>query len=68
MLHHPEIQKAAQDEIDRVVGSSRLPNFADRDSLLYVEAIYKEVLRWQPIAPIGIPRKMSSNQDDEYKG
>ncbi|CAE6339186.1 unnamed protein product [Rhizoctonia solani] len=68
MLHHPEIQKTAQDEIDRVIGSSRLPTFTDRDSLPYVEAIYKEVLRWQPIAPIGIPRKMASNKDDEYKG
>ncbi|ELU39519.1 cytochrome P450 [Rhizoctonia solani AG-1 IA] len=68
MLHHPEVQKAAQDEIDRMVGSNRLPGFTDRDSLPYVEAIYKEVLRWQPLAPIGIPRKLALDYDDEYKG
>ncbi|KAF8752322.1 hypothetical protein RHS01_07760 [Rhizoctonia solani] len=65
MLHHPEVQKAAQDEIDRMVGSNRLPGFTDRDSLPYVEAIYKEVLRWQPLAPIGIPRKLALDYDDE---
>ncbi|EUC59551.1 cytochrome P450 family oxidoreductase [Rhizoctonia solani AG-3 Rhs1AP] len=68
MLHYPEVQKAAQAEIDRVVGSDRLPSFTDHDSLPYVEAIYKEVLRWQPLAPIGIPRKLASESDDEYSG
>ncbi|CAE6452613.1 unnamed protein product [Rhizoctonia solani] len=68
MLHYPEIQKAAQAEIDRVVGPDRLPSFTYHDSLPYVEAIYKEVLRWQPLAPIGIPRKLASESDDEYKG
>ncbi|KDN38011.1 hypothetical protein RSAG8_09784, partial [Rhizoctonia solani AG-8 WAC10335] len=68
MLYYLEIQAAAQAEIDRVVGSDRLPSFADHDSLPYVEAIFKEVLRWQPLAPIGIPRKLASDSDDEYKG
>ncbi|GAB1520438.1 hypothetical protein RhiTH_003513 [Rhizoctonia solani] len=68
MLHHPKVQEAAQDEIDRIVGPNRLPNFTDRDSLPYIEAIYKEVLRWQPLAPIGIPRKLALNHDDEYEG
>ncbi|KAF8748048.1 cytochrome P450 [Rhizoctonia solani] len=36
------VQEAAQDEIDRIVGPNRLPNFTDRDSLPYIEAIYKE--------------------------
>ncbi|KAF8676139.1 cytochrome P450 [Rhizoctonia solani] len=68
MLHHPKVQEAAQDEIDRIVGPNRLPNFTDRDSLPYIEAIYKEVLRWQPLAPIGIPRKLALNHDDEIPG
>ncbi|CAE6410557.1 unnamed protein product [Rhizoctonia solani] len=67
MLHHPEIQSAAHAEIDCVVGPDRLPSLTDHDSLPYVEAIYKEVLRWQPLAPIGIPR-LASKDDDEYKG
>ncbi|CAE7194397.1 unnamed protein product [Rhizoctonia solani] len=54
MLHYPEIQRTAQAEIDRVIGSDRLPSFTDQESLPYAEAIFKEVLRWQPLAPIGM--------------
>ncbi|KAG8695456.1 hypothetical protein FRC11_001475 [Ceratobasidium sp. 423] len=68
MLHYPEYQKLAQKEIDEVLGKDRLPTFADRSSLPYVEAIYKEVMRWQPLAPIGIPHRLGSETDDEYKG
>ncbi|CAE7110694.1 unnamed protein product [Rhizoctonia solani] len=68
MLHYPEAQKAAQQEIDQVLGKDRLPTFADRSSLPYVESLYKEVMRWKPIGPIGIPHRLGSEQDDEYKG
>jgi hypothetical protein len=68
MLHSPSSQAAAQAEIERVVGVDRLPNYNDRDSLPYVEALYKEVLRWQPLAPLGLPHKYTADQDDEYNG
>ncbi|CAE7175224.1 unnamed protein product [Rhizoctonia solani] len=68
MLHYPEAQKLAQKEIDQVLGKDRLPTFADRASLPYVESLYKEVMRWQPIGPIGIPHRLGSEVDDEYKG
>ncbi|KAK1219050.1 hypothetical protein PQX77_018240 [Marasmius sp. AFHP31] len=45
MVLHPECQVKAREEIDRVVGSERLPAFGDRPSLSYVEAIMQEVLR-----------------------
>ena len=45
MVLHPECQRKAQEEIDSVVGSDRLPQFNDRDSLLYVEAVVQETLR-----------------------
>jgi cytochrome P450 len=54
MILYPETQKKAQDEIDRVVGLNRLPNFDDRDSLIYVEALVREVMRWHPPAPLGL--------------
>ena len=44
MILYPEVQKRAQAEIDGVVGSSRLPNFDDRKSLPYVEALFREVV------------------------
>lgn len=41
---------------------------ADRDSLPFIEALYKEVLRWEPLGPIGIPHRYSADHDDEYNG
>ncbi|KAK0215676.1 cytochrome P450 [Armillaria fumosa] len=55
MLLYPDVQKKAQAEIDDVVGSDRLPGFADRENLPYVNAIVSEVLRWNNVAPIGFP-------------
>lgn len=66
MATHPEVQKRAQEELDRVVGSSRLPAFEDRDQLPYIEAIYREVLRWQPPLSLCIPHIL--DEDDYYKG
>lgn len=53
MLINPEVQRKAQAEIDQVVGSSRLPTFDDRDDLVYLDAVLKEVHRWNPVANLG---------------
>jgi cytochrome P450 len=53
MVLHPRVQAKAQQEIDAVVGSERLPNFADRASLPYLEAVLREILRWRPVTPMG---------------
>ena len=45
MLLYPDVQTTAQHEIDNVIGGDRLPEFEDRDSLPYVNAILSEVLR-----------------------
>ena len=45
MVLYPEVQSRAQEEIDRVVGPDRLPEFKDREDLPYVDAVYKECLR-----------------------
>jgi cytochrome P450 len=66
MTLYPEVQKKAQEEIDRVVGTDRLPTFGDRASLPYVEAVVKETMRWHPIGPMGVPHM--STEDDEYDG
>ncbi|QRV84775.1 cytochrome P450 family protein [Ceratobasidium sp. AG-Ba] len=67
MLYNPLVQTKAQLEISQLL-QDRLPTFEDREQLPYVEAIYKEVLRWQPVGPLGIPHVYAANQDDEYKG
>lgn len=53
MTLYPEVQKTAQAELDAVIGSDRLPSFSDRPQLPYLEAVLKEVLRWNPVAPMG---------------
>ena len=45
MLQSPEAQRLAQDELDRVLSRSRLPEIGDRESLPYVTALVKEVMR-----------------------
>lgn len=45
MVLYPDVQKKAQQEIDDVVGSDRLPEHEDRDSLHYVHAVVRESLR-----------------------
>uniref|UniRef100_A0A8H7XY19 Cytochrome P450 n=1 Tax=Psilocybe cubensis TaxID=181762 RepID=A0A8H7XY19_PSICU len=66
MLMNPGVQKKAQAELDRVLGSKRLPTLEDRKSLPYIEAIYREVLRIRPPLPICLPHR--STEDDIYKG
>ena len=63
---HPEVQKKAQTELDRVVGRSRLPDFRDLDSLVYVRAVLKEVMRWHTVTPLGIPHR--TKKDDVFDG
>ena len=53
MALYPEVQKKAQAEIDSVVGPNRLPNFEDRPSLPYINAVVKESMRWHTPAPLG---------------
>ncbi|KAI0081411.1 cytochrome P450 [Panus rudis PR-1116 ss-1] len=65
MTQHPEVLKKAQEEIDRVVGPGRLPDFGDRDSLPYLDCIIREVFRWHPPVPMGIPHY--SMKDDQYR-
>ncbi|KAJ7259512.1 cytochrome P450 [Mycena haematopus] len=66
MATHPDVQKRAQTEIDSVVGAHRLPEFDDRPSLPFVEALYREVMRWKPVFPLGVAH--ASTADDIYNG
>jgi hypothetical protein len=66
MIECPEAQRKAQEELDKVIGRGRLPDFSDRENLPYMNALYKEVLRVHPALPLGVPR--GSVADDEYNG
>ncbi|KAJ2932202.1 hypothetical protein H1R20_g4910, partial [Candolleomyces eurysporus] len=45
LANHPEVQTKAQEEIDTVIGTDRLPLLTDREALPYVHAIVKEAFR-----------------------
>jgi len=63
----PEAIKPAQEEIDRVVGNERSPDWRDEDKLVYCKALVKEVLRWRSVAILGgLPH--APIQDDVYRG
>ena len=62
----PEVQRKAQEELDRVVGPDRLPEFTDYDSLVYIQAIILESLRWMVVLPLSVPHKLI--REDEFSG
>ncbi|KAK4944644.1 hypothetical protein LTR10_016078 [Elasticomyces elasticus] len=66
MVLHPKAVKEAQEEIERVVGSNRLPVWEDEKNLPYVRALVKEVLRWRPVNKFGMPH--ATSEDDWYEG
>lgn len=62
----PDVQRKTQEEIDRVVGTKRLPTFGDREQLPYLNAVVDEALRWHPILPMGVPH--AADEDDCISG
>ena len=52
MVQNPAVLKRAQAEIDAAVGQDRLPDFGDRASLPYCDAVFAEVLRWGVPVPM----------------
>ncbi|KAF7346479.1 Cytochrome p450 [Mycena sanguinolenta] len=66
MTLNPEVAKKAQNELDAVVGPGFLPGFEHRSELPYCEAVFREVFRWGPILPLGIPH--ATSEDDIYEG
>ncbi|KAJ7484409.1 cytochrome P450 [Mycena latifolia] len=75
MALNSEVQDSAQAEIDALLAPSnpaegsiptRLPIFEDRDQLPYITAVVKEVWRWNPSVPLGLPHVVT--QDDVYRG
>lgn len=66
MTLFPDVQRKAQDEIDRVFGGPAMPTVEDRDRLPYIDAVVKEALRWHVVAPLGVPHR--TDEDDIVAG
>ncbi|QRV80981.1 cytochrome P450 family protein [Ceratobasidium sp. AG-Ba] len=65
MVTHPNAQRKAHEELDRIIGSARMPLLEDLSQLPYIQAIIREVHRWRPIAPAGVPH--TSIEDIHYQ-
>ncbi|RDL41436.1 Uncharacterized protein BP5553_01415 [Venustampulla echinocandica] len=61
-----DVQRKAREELDRVVGSDRMPDWSDESRLPYIQAIVSESLRWRTVTILGgIPH--APIQDDVYE-
>lgn len=63
---NPRVQQTAHEELTRVVGSHRLPAFADMLNLPYVRACVKEMMRLNPLIAPGL--RHYCDADVTYKG
>jgi cytochrome P450 len=57
-------KQKAQADIDQIA-LGRLPTPDDYESLPYVKAIIKEIARWGPVSPLGLPHRVA--EDDVYE-
>ncbi|OQV22189.1 Cytochrome P450 2J6 [Hypsibius exemplaris] len=63
---NPEVQKRVQEEIDHVVGRSRMPCYSDAKNMPYTQAVLCEVQRIACVGPMGVPHR--ATKDTELAG
>jgi len=63
---HPEVQRRAHEELDKVIGRRTWPSTEDEEQLPYIRATIKEVQRVRP--PFLVPPSHTSTEDFVYKG
>jgi hypothetical protein len=70
---HPDVQRKAQAEVDRVFGTEQLPERIELDKLPYVHACVTEAQRWRPLGAyfmtqFGLPRESVAEEEiDGYR-
>ncbi|GCC36302.1 hypothetical protein chiPu_0014795 [Chiloscyllium punctatum] len=66
MIKYPEIQGSVQGEIERVIGSERVPTMEDRKRMPYTNAVLHEVQRFANIIPMNMPH--ATTTDIHFRG
>lgn len=54
LIHHPEVQKKIQEELDRVIGSDRFIGIQDRPQLPHLQAVCNETQRLANLVPSNV--------------
>ncbi|KAI5067471.1 hypothetical protein GOP47_0017999 [Adiantum capillus-veneris] len=68
LLANPPTLKALQNELDMVVGTTRLVEEEDLTNLPYLQAVVKETMRLHPVGPFLVPHQSSQACEvGEYK-
>ena len=65
MLTHPHVAKKIQEEIDKIVGHSRLPNESDKPNMQYTMATVYEILRYTSPVALSVPHRVSKDVNFE---
>ncbi|XP_002937251.3 cytochrome P450 2C20 [Xenopus tropicalis] len=66
MMKYPHIQVKVQMEIDKAVGSDRLPGVADRAHMHYTNAVIHEIQRFLDLVPMALPHMVT--EDTVFRG
>ncbi|XP_021348225.1 cytochrome P450 2B1-like [Mizuhopecten yessoensis] len=66
LIHNKPIQDKLRQEIETVVGTSRLPSLGDKPSMPYYEAFITEVFRMGNIVPLSVPH--GAKKDIQFRG
>ncbi|CAG8640752.1 3785_t:CDS:2 [Gigaspora margarita] len=66
LANNPHVQSKAHQELDQVIGQSRIPEVPDEQNIPYIRAIIKEGQRYCGAFYLGIPH--ANEEDDEYNG
>ncbi|KAE9386599.1 hypothetical protein BT96DRAFT_748044, partial [Gymnopus androsaceus JB14] len=54
MLMNPEVQPKAHRKLKKVLGPGDLPSFSNEPTLPYITAVVREVMRYNPVVPLGM--------------
>ncbi|KAJ8935869.1 hypothetical protein NQ318_019453 [Aromia moschata] len=57
LILNPEVQRKAQEEIDKVIGKSRIPTLQDRPNMPYVECVALEGMRMFGARALTVPHR-----------
>lgn len=61
LVKNPRVQRKAQEELDRVIGTERIMTESDFSKLPYLQSVAKESLRLHPPTPLMLPHKATAN-------